>query len=138
MGPGCAAFFEFFGRDVHVDLAFLAVDGDLVAGLDEGDGSAFDGFGNDVADEEAVRSTRKAPIGNQRDILHQSRAGQCGRGGEHFRHAGSAFGAFVADDDDIAFFDFALFEGGEHVFLAVEYIGRAFEYLAFFARDFSD
>ena len=35
--PGGSAFGEFVGGDVHVDGSLVSVDGDLVAGLDEGE-----------------------------------------------------------------------------------------------------
>ena len=47
-----------------------------VAVVDERDRAAFLGFGGDVADDEAVGAAGEAAVGDQRDVLMQTGAGQ--------------------------------------------------------------
>ena len=42
------------------------------------------------------------------------------RGGQHFAHAGSALGPFIAHDDDVAFLDLAVGDGVHGVFFTIE------------------
>ncbi len=70
------------------------------------------------------RAAGEAAVGDEGDVVEQAVAGEGAGGGEHFGHAGAAFGAFVADDDDIAFDDLTGFEAAEHVFFGVEDVWR--------------
>ena len=106
--------------------------------LHQGDGAAVLGFGRDVADDEAVRAAGEAAVGDEGDVVAQAGADDGAGGREHLGHAGAALGAFVADDDDVAFLDLLLLQAVEHVFFAVVAAGGAGEFEAFFAGDFGD
>ncbi len=137
-GPGLLAFGEFFVADMQSDLVGDGVDGDLVAGVDQGDGATDLCFGGDVADDEAVGGPGEASVGDEGDIFAQAGGHDGGGGGEHFGHAGSALGAFVTDDNDVAFENFLAFDGADHVFFTVVNTGGAGEGFAFFAGDLGD
>lgn len=55
-GPVCASSGELLVRDVHAERVVDGVDGDDVAVLNEGDGSSNLSLGDDVTDDESVRS----------------------------------------------------------------------------------
>ncbi len=68
-----------------------------------------------------------------RTLAHDGAGGR-----QHFAHAGSAFRAFAADDDDVAFLDRAVEDGFERYFLTFEHDGFTFKAQTFLAGDFSD
>ena len=58
---------------------------------------------------------QKTAIGDQRHFARKARTLDVAGGGEHFLHAGAAFGAFVTNDDHVAFLHLAAenaFAGG--------------------------
>jgi hypothetical protein len=122
---------------VHVDPAVGDVDGDAVAVADQTDRPADGRFRRDVAGDEAVAGAREAAVGDQGDVVDAA-ALQGGGDLQHLAHAGTALGAFVADDDDIAFADRAVLDGVEGVFLAVEDAGRALEPVGLVAGQLDD
>src|SRR5438445_489227 len=61
-GPGLAAGGEFGIGDEHVDLAGVEVDADLVAGLQQGEAAADDGFGGYVQDRGAAGGAGLAAV----------------------------------------------------------------------------
>ena len=115
------------GRIVQLDAVEpvrVDVDHDGVAVLDEGDGSAEQGLGRDVADHQAHRATRETRVGHQGDgdaALAADRRDLRG-GVEHLGHAGRAARALVADDDHVVVGEVvgALVEGEDQVALGVE------------------
>ena len=110
----------------------------VVAVLDYRQCAADIGFRRDVADHETVGAAGETAVGDQRDVLAQAFAHDGGGGREHFAHAGAAFGAFVADDDDIAFDDVAVQNALQRLFFGIEHFGLAGETQAFLAGDFGD
>src|SRR6266496_2588240 len=54
--PGQFRFVHF-----QIDPAVIRIDGDPVAGLRERDRTALDGFGDDMADDEAMTSAAESP-----------------------------------------------------------------------------
>ena len=122
---GFAAAGEFAGGDFEIELMGEGVDGDGVAIFHEGERAAEVGLGRDVADDEAARAAGEATVGDERDVVAEAAAHDGAGGGEHFAHAGSAFGPFVADDDDVTLFDFVGEDGLERGFLGIEDAGFA-------------
>ena len=73
-----------------------------------------------MADGEAGGAAGEAAIGEQRAGFAQSHRFQVAGRVEHFLHSGAAPGPFVADDDNVARFHFALqdaFHGGVLAFV---------------------
>ena len=52
--PSGATGCEFVVGDVHIDFAIFAIDRDFVACFDQGNATAFVGFGHHVTEEESV------------------------------------------------------------------------------------
>ena len=129
---------DFGFGDFEVEGSVLGVDGNGVSVLDNGKGAAFVRFGGDVADNEAVAAAGESAVGDEGDVVAESFAHDGGGGRQHFSHAGASFGAFVADDEDVAFLDFVVEDGLEGGFFGVEGFGSAAEMEAFFAADFGD
>ena len=73
----------------------LGVDGDRVAVLDDGERAADEGFGRDVADDEAVAAAGETAVGDERDVLAEALAHDGAGGPEHLAHAGAALRAFA-------------------------------------------
>ena len=129
---------DFGFGDFEGEGSFVGVDGNGVSVLDNGKGAAFGGFGGDVANNEAVAAAGESAVGDEGDMVAKPFAHDGGGGRQHFSHAGSAFGAFVADDEDVAFLDFVVEDGLEGGFFGVEGFSSAAEVEAFFAADFGD
>lgn len=64
-----------------------------------------------MADDHAVGAAGESAVGDEANGVAEACADDGGGGGEHFAHAGASFGAFVADDDDVAGFDFVREDG---------------------------
>ena len=67
--PCLTASGEILLGDIHHQCVLFHIDGDFIAGSNERDWSAVLCFRRDVADEESMRSTGEAAIGNERDVL---------------------------------------------------------------------
>ena len=91
-----------------------------------------------MADHEALGGAGETAVRDQGDIAGQALADQGCRNAQHFPHAGTALGALIADDDDIAGLDRVGFDGGEGVFLAFKDTGRPGEFRAVMAGQFQD
>ena len=65
-------------------------------------------LGRQVADHNPVRCARETSISDQRDVLSEASADECGTRAEHFRHAGGSTWSLVADDQGGALVDLAL------------------------------
>ncbi len=100
---------DLFVGELEVHGASVGVDIDDVAIFDDGDWPAGCGFGRNMTDAKAASAAGKAAVGDERGFDASTFDRRSGR--EHFLHAGSAFGAFVFDYDDIAVFDFATKDG---------------------------
>ena len=106
-------------------VLLLDVEGDGVAVRQGRYGAAVGGFGGDVAGHQAACGAGEAAVREEGDGLAQALADE-GRGdAEHLAHAGSALGAFVADDDHVVFGDASGLHGAHGVFFGVEDAGRA-------------
>ena len=88
--------------DEEVDAATFDVEGDLVAGVDDGKRAADGGFGCDVEDDGAKGGAGHAGVGDADHVLDAG-AGKSEGDGEiaGFGHTGCAFGAGVAEDEDV-------------------------------------
>ena len=80
----------------------MRVDRDRIALDDQRDVAARVSLGRDVADDHAPGAARKAPVGDQADRFAQPLADQRPGRREHFRHAGRAFRAEVAQHHHVA------------------------------------
>ena len=58
-----------------------------------------------------MAAAAEAAVGDEGDIFAEALAHDGGGGGKHFAHAGASFGAFHADDDDVAFLDLVIEDG---------------------------
>ena len=74
------------------------------------------------------RAARETTIGDQRTGLAQPHGFQIAGRIEHFLHARTAFGAFVADDNNVAFLDLTTKNLGNGFVLAFADHGRAGEF----------
>src|SRR6266700_3554321 len=73
-----------------------------------------------MADNHTVRAAREAPIGDQSHCLTVTLTNQSRGDRQHFTHARTTFGAFIANDDGIAMRDLMLHDGLKGLFLRVE------------------
>ena len=133
--PEAAPFGNFGLGDCEVKSIGVGVDGDVIAILDQGDWATLLGFGSYVPDDKSMRATAEPTVGDQGDIAAQACAHDCRSWGEHFRHAWSAFGSFVTNDNDIPFADPLFFEGQQHGFFTVKALRWTGEGEPFFAGD---
>src|SRR5579885_1012280 len=136
--PLTLALGEFLGRQLDVERALLGVDLDDVAVADEADRPADRRFRADMADAEAARRAGEAPVGDQRHLLALALAVERRRGRQHLAHTGAAFGALVADHQNLAFLVGALLHRLEAGFLAVEAARRPGEFQRLHAGHFDD
>ena len=104
--------------------------------MDERDGATRGGLGRHVANHHAPGAAREAAVGDQAHAFAQSCANQRAGGGQHFGHAGAAFGAQVAQDHHVAGHDAARQNGFERGLLVLEHAGRAGHHGFFQAGDF--
>src|SRR5207302_9512986 len=118
--PGGAASGELVRRDIQIDRMPLRIDDDRVAVTRERDRSADRGLGRDVADDMAMRRAAEAAVGDQRDLLIETRADDGSGDREHLAHARPAARSLVADDDAVARFDASGDDRVERVLLALE------------------
>lgn len=129
---------EFFGWNAESDGPFFGVNGDGVAIFHHCNWAANEGFRGDVTDHKAMAAAGETAIGDEGHVLAQALAHDGGGRAQHLSHAGAAFGAFHADDDDVAFFDFVFEDGVQGFLFGLENNGFAGETEAFFAGDFAD
>ncbi len=80
-----------------------------------------------MTDAGAVSGTGEASIGDKRDRFAEALADDVGSRGEHFLHAGSALGSFIANDDDVAGLDASRKDALASVLLRIEANGLAGE-----------
>ena len=73
----------------------------------------------------SVRGAAEAAVGDQRHRFAESLADERSRDGQHFAHAGTALGSFVANHDHVAGLNFSLLHGFECRFLGIEYPRRS-------------
>ena len=92
----------------------------------------------DVADAEAARGAREAPVGDQRHLVAGALPVERRRRGQHLAHAGAALRALVADDEDLAVLVLTPLDGREAVLLAVEHARGAAELELRHAGDLDD
>jgi hypothetical protein len=126
--------------DQEVEEALLSVDDDGVAITDEADGAALLGLGDDVADQESVGATGEAAVGDQGNVLAETRAHDGGGGLQHLDHSRSTLGTLVADHHHrlLALLDLAALERLDEGVFAVEGARLTLEAQALLARDLTD
>ena len=101
------------------------VDGDRVTLLNEGDGATDGGFRRHVAYHHTPGAAGKPAVGNQTDRFTQTLTDQRPRGCQHFRHAGSALGAKVAQHHDVPWNDLSRQDGCQAGLFVVKHAGRS-------------
>src|SRR5262245_40322599 len=125
--PCRSPLFECGRIDLEIERTVLGVHHDDIAVLNEADRAADGGLRTHMADAEAARGAREAPVGDERDLVTRALAVERSRGGQHLAHARAALGALVADDEHFAFLVGACFHGAEGILLAVEAAGGTTE-----------
>ena len=85
-----------------------------------------------MADAGAAGCAGETSVGQQGNVFIQSHACQDGGGVQHFPHARTAFGAFIADDDNVPFVDLFAADGFDGFVFRVKYPGRTGMYQHFF------
>src|SRR5262245_27404715 len=129
---------QLCGRELHIQLAFLDVDGNRVTVLQGRDRAPLGGLGGDVADHEAVGGSREAAVGHQGHGVPEARALDGAGDVEHLAHAGAALWAFPADDHDVVCLDLSRLDRLEGILLAVEDPRRSPMEVALLAGDLGD
>ncbi len=129
---------EFCFAEIDVQSIGFGIDRHRVAILQQSKRAAVLCFGSDVANDEPVAAAAETAVGQHGHIAAESGAhdgtGRC----QHLRHAGSTFGSFVANHDDVPFLNFLFLQRVKHVFFAVEAACRTGELQPFFASDLGD
>ena len=125
--PALLAFSEFSVRQADVDDAFVRIEIDDVAVLDQTDWTADRGLRTDMADAETARCAGEAAVGDERDLAAHALPGQRRRRLQHLTHARTALRPFVANDDHVAFLVRLVLHGRERVFFAIEATRRTGE-----------
>src|SRR5947207_13359933 len=92
---------EFIVVDQQIHAAGGGIDPDTVAFADQRQWAANERFRRDVADAHPACRARKAPIGNECDLLSHALAVNQRRDAQHLPHAGTADRAFIANDENI-------------------------------------
>ena len=77
-----------------------------------------------MADRCTAGCTGEAAVGDERDRGIQLHASQRRGRVEHFAHARTTLRTFVADDNNVTRHDLSVVDGGNRIFLAVEYARR--------------
>ena len=85
-----------------------------------------------MADTGAPCGSGEASVSEEGNILVKAHSGQNRSGVQHFPHAGTAFGALVADNDYITLVDLFGADGFDGFIFRIEYPGRAGMYQHFF------
>ena len=136
--PCVLAFGHFFIADIDRDFTFDRIQRDDVAILHHRNRTTMRGLGADMAHAEPAGRTGKTAICDQRYLLAHALPRQRSRGCQHFTHTRAACGAFVANDQNLAFLVFTLLHRLERIFFAFEHAGRAAEYtlVLFHSGDF--
>src|SRR4051812_45271903 len=125
--PALAPFGELRRGEIDINRAVDGVDRDDVAIPQQRNRSAHGRFRPDMADAEATRRAREAPVGDQRDLAAGPLSSQRRSGREHLAHARTAARALVTDDEHVAFLVGAGLHGLEAGLFAVKAARRAGE-----------
>ena len=91
-----------------------------------------------MADHRAVGGTGEPAVGNQGYGIAQALADEGAGDGQHFPHTRAAFGAFVANDYDVAGADFAPLDGLEGRLFLLKDPRRAFVHPLLVSGDFDN
>src|SRR6478735_4557843 len=86
--PGLATSSNLFLGNDEVNSARLGVNDNLVSVLNEGDRATLHGLGDDVADNETVRTTREAAVSEKGNVLSKTSTHNGRRRLQHLRHTG--------------------------------------------------
>src|SRR5690606_41983472 len=104
-----------------------AIDRDDVALLQQPDRAARCGFRANMADAEAGRGAREAPVRDERPLVAHPLSIKGGRGGEHLAHPRTALWPLISAHQYVPLLGLALGHGLEARFLGVEAARRAAE-----------
>lgn len=123
----------------HAQLVRLGIDRHDIAVLHDGNRAPDRRFRHDVPDDEAMTGAAVPSVGDEGDV-RQLGAHDGRRGLQLLRHAGPAFRAFVAHNQDevLAARDLAFVQGAVELGFFVEDARLASEDGAFFAGDLGD
>src|SRR4029078_8342415 len=111
---------------------------DDVAITDERDRPPDRCLGPDVADAEAPRRAGKPAVGDQGHLAARALSVERGGGRQHLTHTRTALGAFVTNDEHVAFLVLARLDRGESILLAVEATRRPGEFQLLHDSHFHD
>ena len=106
--------------------------------MEQPDGSAHHCFGGNVAHHRPVGSAGKPSVGYQGDAVTKTLTDESAGNGKHFPHSRAAFWPLVADDNNVAFYDFAALYSLEREFLLLEHPGGSFVYAFLMTGDLDD
>ena len=123
---------------VYINGAGFNIDGDCVAVADMGNRAAVGRFGRNMADNETIRRARETAVCNERNMIGEVLSDKRRRYAEHFAHAGTARRAFIADDNNVAFFNAVILHDLETSFFALENTRCAFKEERAVACEFYD
>src|SRR6185437_8223099 len=91
--PTLLALSELALAELDIERPIFGVEHDHVAVAKERDRTATCRLGADMADTEAARGTREAPIGDQRELVAHALAVERRRSRQHLAHAGATLRA---------------------------------------------
>ncbi|KAL8963114.1 MAG: hypothetical protein Q9193_000588, partial [Seirophora villosa] len=122
----------------NVQFPRLGINHNLISVSHQGDRTSSLSLRDNMSDQETMRSAAEPSVCEERDVLAQTGPHDGAARFQHFRHAWSSLGSFVADDDNglFALFESALFQGVNHVVLGIKDFGFAGKARAFLASDF--
>jgi hypothetical protein len=115
---------DFRIRKIDIQSPFGDVKNDRIPFPEGGNRSAVSRFRRYMTGHEATRGAAESPVGHQSNGLPQPLANQGAGHTQHFAHAGTTLGAFIANDHHVAGFDGAGGNGFHGVFFPVEDASR--------------
>lgn len=98
--PGLATAINLCLGNNEVYSTRLGVDNDGVTVLDKGDRATLHCLGDNVTNNETVRTTREATVSEKGDILSKASTHNGRRRLQHLRHTGATLGSIISDDND--------------------------------------
>src|SRR5687768_11267849 len=91
-----------------------------------------------MADDHTVGAPRKPAVGDQTNRIAKPEADDSRSRSEHLAHSGAAFGAFIANHNDVANLDVTFHDRGHAVLFRFEYFRRPGDLALLDARDLRD
>mmetsp|Transcript_9022 Transcript_9022/g.23677 ORF Transcript_9022/g.23677 Transcript_9022/m.23677 type:complete len:326 (-) Transcript_9022:975-1952(-) len=136
--PVCLARLELFLGELYRYAPKPRFQHDHITFLQQADGTSDRCLRTHVSDHDAVRAPAEATIRDECDRLSEPCAHDRSRWRQHFAHARSAPWAFVADDDNIVWYNFACKDGIERFLLGIEHACRSPVLFNFFSAELYD